>query len=349
MNDTLHQRLAALRQKHSEEKLAREKREERLAQNKPSGMLKDGKTSSSKKSSLAAEPVVGYMNPREMKRPGEDGDGGVGWLDGGEEIVDKEDDEKMIDGDGDGDRDRDVVNEGCDVGKEGPDRQNEKMEGILGPREKEKEKEKEREKEEISEKESVITGQSTFRVIPESDDADSDNETDNDDNGDEDDEDSRTPPLRKSANGADSFLYQGGNILSDAETTAVSEMAATSHDEHEQQRQREREEENSMEKRFLALASGIRKDQQSDGGVLGVKGQLSGADELKERFKRVFEGRYIAGSSTGAVRGGSEFSHDVGLEVEDEEEPDISVWAASLALTAGVLSLCTNNGTLCRN
>jgi len=331
MNDTLHQRLAALRQKHSEEKLAREKREERLAQNKSSGASKDGKTSSSKKSSPATEPVVGYMDPREMvKRPGEDDDGGVVWLDGGEEMVDKEDDEKMIDGDAD--RDRDVAKErgGVGMGEEGgPDRQKGKMGGVLESGEKGTEKD-------ISEKESVMTDVSTFRAIPESDDADSDNEADNDDNDDEDDEDSRTPPLRKSANGADAFPYQGGNILSDAETTAVSEMVAVSHDEHEQQRQREREEENSMEKRFLALASGIRKDQQSDGGVLGVRGQLSGADELKERFKRVFEGRYIAGSSTGAVRGESEFSHDVGLEVEGEEELDISVWAAPLALKIGL-------------
>ncbi|KAF8424525.1 hypothetical protein EV426DRAFT_598334 [Tirmania nivea] len=111
-------------------------------------------------------------------------------------------------------------------------------------------------------------------------------------------------------------------------------MASIPHDELEQQRQREREEENSMEKRFLALASGIRKDQQSDGGVLGVRGQLSGVDELKERFKRVFEGRYIAGSSTGAVRGGSEFSHDVGLEIEEEEEElDISELMESLMIS----------------
>ncbi|KAF8456203.1 hypothetical protein BGX38DRAFT_67602 [Terfezia claveryi] len=176
-----------------------------------------------------------------------------------------------------------------------------------------------------------VTGQSTFRAIPESDDADSHGEAGYNDTCDDGDEDS-TPPLRDFAKGADSFLYQGGNILSDTETTAVSEMAAISHDEDEQQRQWEREGENSMEKRFLALASGIRKGQQSDGGVLGDRGQLSGADELKERFKRVFEGRYIAGSSRGAVRGGSEFSHDVGLEGEDEE-PDISELMESLMIS----------------
>ncbi|RPB27116.1 hypothetical protein L211DRAFT_608694 [Terfezia boudieri ATCC MYA-4762] len=302
MNNTLHQRLAALRRKHSEEKLARE----RLAQNKP-GSSKDGKASSSKKSSLAAENV-GYIDPREVvKRPGEHDDGGV---DGGGKLVNKEDDEKMIDGYEDGDRG--VVNEEAGVEmreKEEPDRQKEKTEEGL-----------EWGKETVM---TDVTVQCSFRAITESDDADSDDEAGYNETGDDGDEDS-TPPLREFADGADSFLYQGGNILSDTETTAFSEMAAISHDDHEQQRQREREEEDSMEKRFLALASGIRKGQQSDGGVLGVSGQLSGADELKERFKRVFEGRYIAGSSRGAVRGGSEFSHDVGLEVEDEE-PDISV------------------------
>jgi len=316
MNDTLHQRLAALRRKHSEEKLAREKRDEHLAQKKLPGASKDGKASSSRKSSPAVEPVVGYMDPRAMvKQLGED--------DSVDKKVDKEGDEKMIGGDGDGDGDRDMVEEGGDVEmgeKAGSDGQKEEeMEGILESTEKEKEKE------DISVKETV-TDQSTFRVIAESGDGSSDNEAADPSSDDEDNNDnSRTPPLRKSANGADLFPYQGGNILSDAEATAVSEMAATSHDELEQQRQREREEENSMERQFLTLASGIRKDQQSDGGVLGVRGHLSGADELKERFKRVFEGRYIVGSSTGAVNGGSEIYHDVGLEVGDEEGPDISV------------------------
>ena len=123
----------------------------------------------------------------------------------------------------------------------------------------------------------------------------------------------------------------------------------TGGDGTEQQRDREA----SVEKRFLALASGLRSQQEQEqrgeetgseeggdedegGGGAGEKGgqdQISGGDELRERFRRVFEGRYVAGDSTMAVMGGSE--NDVDGEVAGEDgEPDISV-----CLYVGLLSV----------
>ncbi|KAF8469646.1 hypothetical protein BDZ91DRAFT_61379 [Kalaharituber pfeilii] len=75
-----------------------------------------------------------------------------------------------------------------------------------------------------------------------------------------------------------------------------------------------------MEERFLALASGLRQRGDAE-------------DELKQRFKRVFEGKYMADSSTGGVMGGSEIhgSEDPGLE--PEEEPDISELMENLMIS----------------
>lgn len=110
-----------------------------------------------------------------------------------------------------------------------------------------------------------------------------------------------------------------------------------------------------MEKRFLALASGLRRQQEQEqreeqagveegggsggsekgggggserGGGAGVEDaqdQIRGVDELKERFRRVFEGRYVAGESTMAVMGEGENDVDGGDIVEGGDEPDISV------------------------
>lgn len=123
----------------------------------------------------------------------------------------------------------------------------------------------------------------------------------------------------------------------------------TGGDGTEQQRDREA----SVEKRFLALASGLRSQQEQEqrgeetgseeggdgdlggdgAGEKGGQGQMSGVDELRERFRRVFEGRYVAGDSTMAVMGGSE--NDIDGEVAGEgDEPDISV-----CLHIGLLSM----------
>ena len=132
------------------------------------------------------------------------------------------------------------------------------------------------------------------------------------------------------------FLYTGGNILTPTQAEQATTLAESAGDTEEQHRRKEREEEDDMEKRFLALASGLRQQRQQgeeegtsnqdghgsamDGLIMGGRAQAT--DELKERFKRVFEGRYVAGSSTGAVVGGSEA--DVGIE-RNEDEPDLSV------------------------
>ena len=135
---------------------------------------------------------------------------------------------------------------------------------------------------------------------------------------------------------------------------------ATGGDGTEQQRQNERDREASIKKRFLALASGLSPQQdqeqreeetgveeeeggggsEGDGGAGGKVGldQTSGVDELRERFRRVFEGRYVAGDSTMAVMGGSEIDIE-GDITEEDYEPDISVcllsnypWAFSIIL-----------------
>lgn len=318
MDDTLHQRLAALRRKHSEEKLAKEKREEFLAKTKPKALAGASRNGAARGKTGAGIAVsVGYIDPREMmKKPGQ---------------IKEYGDEKMEDGAGqaaENEKEKTDV-EMMDQEKEGEPKEEEEVQEKV--RAEERKVDKGKGGEQIGNsgdggERRIIQDAFVFRAPPANnndDDDDSDRDAKSED--DEDDGNSTSSRVRQDAKGAQSFIYQGGSILSDAETTAATEMAIAANDDREQQRIREREEESIMEKRFLALASGIRKEQQQHGGVLGSRAPLSAADELKERFKRVFEGRGVAGSSTGAVRGGSEFSHDIGVEVDDGDDPDISV------------------------
>ncbi|KAI5780727.1 hypothetical protein DFH27DRAFT_337595 [Peziza echinospora] len=86
--------------------------------------------------------------------------------------------------------------------------------------------------------------------------------------------------------------------------------------------------EDLMEQRFLALASGLRiqhgaqpSQQQSQQHPAALRD-----DDLRQRFKRVLEGRHVAGSSTGGVIGGSsEVWDDEGWVGGDSVDQDLSV------------------------